>query len=342
MSDIPALRSSDDIRNALKSLPGYDKNARRQAVEREPQLTKPAGALGRLEELSEWLCMWQGGHPPQIDRAAARIFAGNHGVVADGVSAFPAAVTEQMVGNFQAGGAAINQMCKTFAVELAVVPLSLDRPTANFVEAPAMNEDDFIDAFRTGMEAVDGDMDVLCLGEMGIGNTTAAAAIGHALFGGEAEQWTGPGTGVEGEAWQNKVRVVRDGVAKHRVAMTDGIDILRHVGGRETAAMAGAVLAARFLGVPVILDGYVTTAAAMPLQQVAGDALHHCQVGHLSSEPGHIRMVDIMGKRALLNMDMRLGEGTGAVLAVGLLRAAVACHTGMATFAEAAVSNRGA
>ena len=340
MPSPPAIRSNEDIRNALKNLPPYDKEARKNACEREPQLTKPPGALGRLEELAEWLCMWQGRHPPKMDHAEARVFAGNHGVVAEGVSAYPSAVTEQMVANFEAGGAAINQLCKTFDVTLKVVPLELDRPTNNFMTAPAMDEGDFVSAFRVGMETVEDGTDVICLGEMGIGNTTAAAAVGHALFAGSPEQWTGPGTGVEGEAYRNKVRVVSEGVLKHRPQIIDGIDVLSHFGGREMAAMAGAVLAARFRHVPVLLDGYVSTAAAMVLQQVSADALHHCQVGHLSSEPGHIRMVEIMGKRALLEMNMRLGEATGAVLAVGLLKSAVACHTGMATFAEASVSAR--
>jgi len=322
----------------LEHLPGPDLSAGEAAQEREPQLTKPSGSLGRLEELSHWLAQWQGRHPPAIEFARAHVFAGNHGVTAKGVSAFPAEVTHQMVASFEAGGAAINQLCRTFDVELAVDALDLDRPTADFTEAPAMSEEECVDAIRRGISVVEPGVDVLCLGEMGIGNTTSAAAICHALYGGDATDWTGPGTGVKGEAMENKIRAVSDAVALH--APVEGLDVMRCLGGRELAAVAGAVIAARLLKVPVLLDGYVSTAAAATLEAMHPGALDHCRVGHASTEPGHLKLLNNISQRPLLEMGMRLGEASGAALAVGLLKAACACHGGMATFAEAGVTDK--
>jgi len=334
------LSSLNDIRHLLATLPGADEKARDAARMREPQLTKPMGSLGRLEQVSEWLATWQGTHPPKLKTPRARVFAGNHGVVARGVSAFPAEVTQQMVYNFEAGGAAINQLCKTFGIELKVIALELDRPTADFTDGPAMSEFDCLAAIKSGMEAVPDDTDILCLGEMGIGNTTSAAAICHALFDGTSEDWTGAGTGVEGAAMATKIAVVGDGVARHKPDIKDGLDALRCLGGRELAAIAGAVIAARLKRVPVLLDGYISTAAAATLEATLDGALDHCLVSHASVEPGHQRLLNAIGQRPLLEMDMRLGEASGAALAIGIVKGAVACHNGMATFAEAGVSDR--
>ena len=338
MNNIPSIESLDDVRALLSSLPGPNDKSLNRAEEREPQLTKPPGSLGRLEDLSHWLAAWQGRHPPSMDKARAHVFAGNHGVTDRGVSAYPAAVTEQMVGNFHAGGAAINQLCKAFDIRLSVDALELDSPTADFTEQPAMSEDETVAAMAHGMAVVEAGTDVLCLGEMGIGNTTSAAAICHALYGGEAADWTGPGTGVEGEAMTLKIQAVGDAVKRHDGK--DGLDVLMSLGGRELAAIAGAVIAARLNAVPVLLDGYVCTAAASVLEATVAGSLDHCQIGHVSSEPGHGRLLDQLGRRALINFEMRLGEASGAALAVGLLKAATACHNGMATFAEAGVSDK--
>ncbi len=328
-----------DIAALLAALPAADAAAYGRWAAREPQLTKPPGALGRLEEIGAWLCAWQGGHPPRAERIAARIFAGNHGVAAQGVSAFPPAVTVQMVENFRRGGAAVNQLCATFGVDLDVVALELDQPTADFTQGPAMTEAEFVRAFAAGMESVPAGIDLLCIGEMGIGNTTPAAAIACALFEGDAAFWTGKGTGVEGSALANKIRVVDQGAA--RMQSQPPLEILRCLGGRELAAMAGAVVAARYRRIPVLLDGYVCCAAVAPLAAARPRALDHCLVAHVSAEPGHQRLLDALDLRPLLNLSMRLGEGSGAVLAVGLVKAAVACHTGMATFAEAGVAEKG-
>jgi len=337
---LPALEIMDDIRGVLDTLPGPDVAARAAAREREPTLTKPPGALGRLEDLAEWLAAWQGRHPPGMATVRARLFAGNHGVVAQGVSAYPAEVTAQMVANFEAGGAAVNQLCQTMGVELAVDALALERPTGDITVGPAMDESQFMDAFRFGFGSVPDGTDLLALGEMGIGNTTSAAAICHQLHGGRAADWTGPGTGVAGSALEAKIKAVERAVRDNGTEAMDPLDALRRLGGRELAAIAGAVLGARLRRVPVLLDGFVCLAAAAPLAAQAPGTLDHCQAAHVSAEPGHRRLLDALGMTPLLDLGMRLGEGSGAVLAVALVRAAAQCHAGMATFADAGVSGR--
>ncbi len=332
--------SLEEIRDILRNLPGPDDEAAAQAANREGQLTKPPGALARLEELSAWMCRWQGRHPPRLERPRVAVFAGNHGVAAQGVSAFPAEVTVQMVANFRAGGAAINQLCRTFDAELQVYEMGLEEPTADFTRGPAMGDAECAGAMAYGMLAVQDGIDVICLGEMGIANTTSAAALCHALFGGAAADWTGPGTGVQGDALSKKTRVVAQAVALHVEAKDDPLEIMRRLGGRELAAITGAVIAARMGRVPVLLDGYATTAAAAILHRIDPQLIDHCVVAHCSAEPGHIRLCQAIGKEPLLNLGMRLGEASGAALALGLLRAAVNCHIGMATFAEAGVSDK--
>lgn len=345
MTPPPTIQGLDDMIEALKTLPGPDAEAAEAWAAREQRLTKPPGSLGRLEEICLWLCEWQGRHPPSLGAARVQVFAANHGIAAKGVSAYPADVTGQMVANFEAGGAAINQLCQAFGVGFAVDALALDRPTEDFTQAPAMTEAECVDSFVFGMGAVTDGIDVLCLGEMGIGNTTSAAALALALYGGtggDAADWTGAGTGVSGKTLANKTKIVNEAVQFHRSRPGGPLGVpvqaLCCLGGREMAAIAGAVLAARYRQVPVLLDGYVATTAAAVLDAQHPGALDHCQVGHVSGEPGHRRLLEKLGKTALLDLDMRLGEATGAVLAVGILRAAVACHTGMATFEEAAVN----
>jgi nicotinate-nucleotide--dimethylbenzimidazole phosphoribosyltransferase len=331
----------EEIRSLLRELPGPDLAAGTAAAEREAQLTKPAGALGRLEELTGWLATWQGRHPPKLDRPRTCVFAGNHGVARRGVSAFPPEVTAQMVQNFVSGGAAVNQLCKAVDADLRVYEMALEQPTADFTQVPAMSEEECARAMAYGMMAVEPGLDLLCLGEMGIANTTSAAALCLALFGGEASDWTGPGTGVSGTALSNKTKVVAEGVARHKAALTDPLEVLRHVGGHELAAIAGAVLAARVARIPVVLDGFVCTAAAAVIHALDRHALDHCIVAHVSAEPGHRRLLAKIGKTALIDFGMRLGEASGATLAVAILKAALVCHTGMATFAEAGVSGKG-
>lgn len=327
-----------EFEELLADLPGPDAVAQAQAVDRNGQLTKPPGALGRLEDLAQWYCGWRGNPRATIAAPQVIVFAGNHGVTAQGVSAFPPEVTAQMVLNFQAGGAAVNQLAKAVGARMDVYPLELDVPTADFTQGPAMGEAEFLAALGTGWTAVDPEADLLVVGEMGIGNTTSAAAIALALYGGSADQWTGGGTGVEGEALTRKADVVARGVAANS-AVKGGLEVLRCLGGRELAAMAGAIARARRLRVPVILDGFICTAAAACLETAQRGTLDHAVAGHLSAEGGHGDLLTRLGKTPVLSLGMRLGEGSGAALAIGIVKGALACHSGMATFAEAGVSD---
>ena len=336
---MPAFASLAAFQTVLDELPNIDEGAEQGASVRNSQLTKPLGALGRLETLAIWYAGWRGVVRPSLTRPQVLIFAGNHGITAQGVSAFPAEVTAQMVANFQAGGAAINQLSAVFGARLDVHPLSLERPTADFSKGPAMTEADCVAALQVGWDAVDSDADLLVTGEMGIGNTTSAAALALALYGGEAADWVGRGTGVDAAGVAHKCRVVQAGLAANPQARGDGLQALRCLGGRELAAMAGAIARARQARIPVVLDGFISCAAAACLQQVRSDALDHTVAGHLSAEGGHSRLLDQMGKAPLLSLGMRLGEGSGGALAIAVVQAAVACLSGMATFAEAGVSD---
>jgi nicotinate-nucleotide--dimethylbenzimidazole phosphoribosyltransferase len=329
--------SLEEFAELVAQAPAADAGAAAAAQDRNGQLTKPPGALGRLEELAIWYAGWRGTPRPALAAPQVLVFAANHGVTAQGVSAFPPEVTAQMVQNFQRGGAAINQLARAFGARMDVHALELDRPTADFTTAPAMDAAGVVAALSAGWAAVDADADVLICGEMGIGNTTSAAALALALFGGTAQDWGGRGTGVDDAGLANKARVVTAGVALHGGA--GALDSLRCLGGRELAAMAGAIARARALRIPVILDGFICTAAAACLERTRAGALDHCVAGLVSAEPGHARLLRALDMAPLLSLDMRLGEGSGAAVALGVLKAAVACHSGMATFAEAGVSD---
>jgi len=333
-------RSFADVRALLYHLPAPDTAAAATAAAREAVLTKPAGSLGRLEGLVAWLAAWQGRHPPATRRLRIALFAGNHGVVARGVSAFPPEVTTQMVANFERGGAAINQLARAAGAELRVDAIELDRPTEDFTAGPAMTEAECVAALARGMAAVEPGLDLLMVGEMGIGNTTTAAALAFALFGGAAADWAGRGTGVDDAGLARKVAVLGAARTHHGYALDDPLEALRRVGGRELAAIAGAVLAARLARVPVLLDGYVTSAAAAVLARACPGSLDHCRLGHRSAELGHRRLAEALGLEPILDLGMRLGEGSGAALAALIVKAAVATHAGMATFAETGVSDR--
>lgn len=327
-----------DFEAALVEAIAPDERAMIRARERQAQLTKPAGSLGRLEDIAIFFAGWQARDIPRIDRGRAVIFAGNHGVTARGVSAFPAAVTAQMVGNFRVGGAAINALAGAAGLDLRIVALDLDRPTADFTTAPAMTEAECLAALSAGADCVDDQLDLLVAGEMGIGNSTAAAALCARSLGGDGASWVGPGTGVDDAGIRRKIDVVDSALAFHRTAPVTAFETLRRVGGREIAAIAGAVLRARRLRVPVLLDGFISCAAIAPLAAAMPQVTSHCLAGHCSAEPGHARLLQVLGLDPLLRLDMRLGEGSGAAVAANIIRSALAAHGQMATFAEAAVS----
>ncbi len=326
------------FRAILAAQPGADAGLRSAAADHNMQLTKPPGALGRLEDLALWYRSWRGGENAEISAPQVIVFAGNHGVAARGVSAFPAEVTAQMVMNFEQGGAAINQIARVTGARLDVVALDLDRPTQDFTQGPAMTETDCVAALLAGWNAVSTDADLLVVGEMGIANTTAAAALACAILGGTAADWTGRGTGVDDAGLALKTKVVAEGVALHG-GQGDALEMLRRLGGREIAAMAGAMARARTLRVPVILDGFICCAAALTLARTQSGALDHAVAGHLSVEGAHGRLLEALEKEPLLQLGLRLGEASGAALAIGVLKAAMACHASMATFAQAGVSD---
>ncbi len=328
----------DALRATCLDLPVGDSNASDQVRARQAELTKPAGSLGRLEDLAAFLAIWQRRAMPRLDRVDILVFAGNHGVTDQGVSPFPPEVTAQMVGNFDHGGAAINQLAGVAGARLRVIPLALENPTGDFTLGAAMDEAAFLEAVNAGYAAVEPETDLLCLGEMGIGNTTVAAAVAAALFGGTGAEWAGRGTGIDDAGLTRKAAAIDAGLARH--PSRDALVIAANLGGRELAAILGATLAARHYGVPVLLDGFVSTAAAAPLACLAPGGLDHAIVAHVSAEAGHRRLAEKLGQVPLLDLGMWLGEASGAAVAILILRAALACHRGMATFAEAAVSGR--
>ena len=333
--------SLDDISSFCRDLPEGDATAADAALQRQQALTKPPGSLGRLEELAIWLARWQGREIPHLERVTIAVFAGNHGVAARGVSAYPQAVTEQMVANFAGGGAAINQIAGLTGAELKTVPIELDRPTRDFTVAAAMDVDEFLSAVSVGYRTVPVDSDLLAVGEMGIANTTTAAMLCAALLGGGAARWVGRGTGVDDAGLDRKRAAIEAGLDRHRAILQNPLDVAAALGGRELAAIAGAVLAARRHQIPVLLDGFVATAAILPLVRLEPGILDHCRAGHVSAEFGHRALLRELGLEPLLDLNMRLGEASGAGVAILLLRAALACHAGMATFSEAGVSGAG-
>ena len=330
----------DDLAAACRALPTGDETAAAAVRARQNQLTKPPGSLGQLEDLVAWLARWQSREMPRLEQVEVLVFAGNHGVVAQGVSPYPPEVTTQMVANFSYGGAAINQLARNAGAALRVVPLDLHRPTRDLSTEPAMDEADFLAAVGTGFASVPAEADLIALGEMGIGNTTPAAALAAAIFGGGGERWAGRGTGLDDAGLARKRAVIDAAMARHAAVLADPLRAAMALGGRELAAILGATLAARMHNIPVLLDGFVCTAAAAPLASAAPGGLDHTRIAHCSAEAGHRALVAALGQTPLLDLGMRLGEASGAALAIPILRAALACHTGMATFAEAGVRDR--
>lgn len=342
MSDHAASAATpfDDFRDLVNLAHGPDLDAVAAVKARDRFLTKPPGSLGRLEALVEWLAAWQGKAKPAVNKPLVAIFAANHGVAAKGVSAYPAEVTKQMVANFAGGGAAINQLCVAYDLGLKVFELALDYPTPDISEGPAFDEAGCAATMAYGMESLVSQPDLLCIGEMGIANTTVAAAVYMGLFGGDVSDWVGPGTGVSGSTLAHKADVIAKAVALNAGHLDDGFEVLRRLGGREIAAMAGAIIGARHQKIPVVIDGFVATAAAAVVYSINPSGIDHCLFGHVSAETAHARALAIMGKTALLDLGMRLGEGSGAAIAASIVRAAAATHAGMATFGEAGVSDK--
>jgi len=322
------------LRESVTHLPTRDEDAYRAVAERAADILRPSGALARLDDVAAWAAGWQRTSTPAVRHPSALIFAGDHGVTAAGVSKYPADVTSAMLAAYRAGKSTITAFAAIAGASVEAIDVGVGRPTADIRYEAAMSPARFEESVAAGRDAVDRlDADLLVLGEMGIGNTTAAAAVAAALGGGEVAAWVGRGTGIDDEGLSRKREAVREAVTRI-VGVLDPFEVLREVGGTELVAMAAAIIAARLRQLPVLIDGYVVTAAAMALAAASPDALDHCLVGHCSAEPGHRRLLERLGKQPLLDLDMRLGEGSGAMAAVPLVAMACAGITDVPTFGE--------
>lgn len=353
-------RVTDVLARALARIQPLDAEAIADAEARQAQLTKPAGALGVLEDVSIRLAGIQRTCPPTAPaQPAVAVFAGDHGVLAQGVTPWPQEVTVGMVENFRAGGAAVNVLARSMGASVTVVDIGVATPvaaddivldrnvrrgTADLGAGPAMTRDDALQALAVGIEIadrlVDAGADLLLTGDMGIGNTTPSAALIVALTGTAAEVVTGRGTGIDDETLARKTEVVE--AAARRTTGLDPVDVLAEVGGLEHAGLAGFVIGAAARGVPVLLDGVIAGAAALVAQALAPTAIDYCFAGHRSVEPGHVAALQQLGLRPLVDLDLRLGEGSGAVLAVPLVQAAARILAEMATFDSAGVAHKDA
>lgn len=336
-----------------------NESTRLQALARQGRLTKPPGALGQMESVAVQLAAMQGAEQPQVERVQISIFAADHGIAAEGVSAFPQAVTGEMVKNFARGGAAISVLAKHLDARLEVVNLgAVNDPgewpsvvreviapsTANFAVEPAMTAAQRAAAMQAGRDSVlRARQDAVQLyigGEMGIANTTSATAIACALLQQSPQLLAGPGTGLDSHGVAHKAEVIGRALALHKLDHGDALEILRCVGGFEIAALTGAYLTAAQHGIPVLADGFITTVAALIAVRLNPEVRNWLLFSHTSAEPGHSRVLAALNAEPLLQLGMRLGEGSGAAVALPLLRLACALHNGMATFAEAAVSEK--
>jgi nicotinate-nucleotide--dimethylbenzimidazole phosphoribosyltransferase len=322
------------LHDRLAGLPSCHADARDAVQARAAEILRPSGALAWLDETAAWIAGWHGTERPVIERPAGVIFAADHGVAQANVSAYPSDVTASMLKAYNNGQATINAFARAAGAELVAVDVGVGDPTGDIRTESAMSPERFDAVVQTAIDTIDAlDCDLLVLGEMGIGNTTASAAIAASLAGGEAASWVGRGTGVDDDGLERKREAVK--MAQRRIAgITDPIEILREVGGAELAAIAAATVAARHRSIPVVLDGYITAASVLPLALIDPSALDHCIVGHCSAEPGHRKLLERLGKRPLLDLDMRLGEGSGAMAAVPLIRMACAGITEVPTFSE--------
>lgn len=334
-----------------------DTAALEQAAQRQTQLTKPLGSLGQLETLAIRLAGMQGTVKPCVDAVQISIFAGDHGVAAEGISRFPQSVTAEMVKNFAQGGAAISVLARSINARLEVINLGtvqelepmpgvvdvrLGPGTANFVQAPAMDTHQLARAMNAGRHSAErarlAGMQLYLAGEMGIGNTTAAAALACALLQQPPQALAGPGTGLDAPGVAHKVQVLQRALAHHDGHLEDPVECLRRLGGFEIAAMSGAYLACAQMGLPTLIDGFISTAAALVTARICPQATQWMLFAHTSAEPGHQHILQALNAEPLLNLGMRLGEASGAAVAVPLLRLACALQGQMATFAEASVA----
>jgi nicotinate-nucleotide--dimethylbenzimidazole phosphoribosyltransferase len=353
------MTDEEMIASTIGRIPVPSKDAEFRAWERLESLTKPPGSLGRLEDAAAWVATLQDGVRPSVPRKAIVLMAADHGVTAEGVSPYPQEVTAQMVANFVHGGAAINQLARHAGATLTLIDMGVATPlpvregfvsariaegTANMRRGPAMTREHAALAVRVGIEtaralAEDG-VDLIGTGEMGIGNTTSAAAIAAVLCGVAPSEVVGPGTGLDAPGIRHKTHVIEKSIEVNAPNAADGLDVLSKVGGFEIAGLAGVVIGAASAGIPVIVDGFISSAAALAALRMAPAAAPWMSASHRSPEPGHGILLKALGLTPVLELDMRLGEGTGAALAMEIIDAACAMMSGMATFGEAGVTDR--
>lgn len=321
----------DDFRQLIGNLPHGDRAKGEAVRDVFARSEKPSGSLGRVEDLAAWLAEWSGKAPPIVLRPQVAVFAGNHGVaVARSISPRPVEATARKVELCAAGGAAINQICIANDIGLKVFDLALHLPTADFTIEPALDERGCAATMAFGMEAIAGGTDLMCIGDMGVGNSTVAAALSAAVCGGKGKDWVGEGSGADGAMQARKAEAVDAALKLHAAHLSDPLEVLRRLGGREFAAIAGAILAARMERIPVILDGYATTAAAAILHTANPTALDHCLLAQITTEPGHARLVDELGLEPLFDFNMAHGEAAGAALAAGVVKASAMVASGLA------------
>ena len=297
-------------------------------------ILRPPGALARLDEIASWLAGWQGTPSPMVAKPHGLIFAADHGVTAEGVSAFPSEVTGAMLAAFQASKASVSALASVAGAEVSAIDVGVGKPTGNIRHEPALAPERFVEVFEMGRRAVrELDTDLLILGEMGIGNTTPAAAVTATVFDEDPAEFVGRGTGIDDEQYANKVAVVTEAVSRLEAGVSQ-LELLRQVGGSELVAIAGALVEARMSRTPVLLDGYIATSPALVLAAIDPDLVAHCRAGHCSAEPGHRRGLDSLGLTPLLTLDMALGEASGAMAAVPLVKMACALVNDVPTFDE--------
>jgi nicotinate-nucleotide--dimethylbenzimidazole phosphoribosyltransferase len=323
------------LHDAMKRLPQPDADAAAAVRARADDILRPSGALARLDDVAVHMAAWQRTTTPRVARPAALVFAGDHGVAEHGgVSAYPTAVTAAMLAACRQGKATICALARSVGATLETVDVGVGHPTGDIRFEAALTPERFERVVAQAVAAVDAlDTDLLVLGEIGIGNTTAAAALAGALLGGEPATWVGRGTGVDDAGLERKRAAVAAAINRTS-ELDDPFEVMREAGGAELTAMAAAAVAARLRSIPVVLDGYVVTSAVLPLHVAAPGALDHCIVGHCSSERGHRQVLEAISKPALLDLGMRLGEGSGAMVAVPIVRAACDAVVEVATFAE--------
>ncbi len=333
------LSPLQQLQAAVAAVPGPDDASLAAVTDRASSVVRPAGAFARLDDVAIWLGGWQRRPDPLVRRPAVVIFGGDHGVAARGVSAYPTEVTAAMAGAIAGGVATSSVLADANGAILTFVDVGIGEPTNDFTVEDAMSPERFAASWNAGRDAIaELDTDLLILGELGIGNTTAAAAVAAGLYGGSARDWVGRGTGVDDEGLERKRQTVDAGLARFANEAPAPLDVLRRVGGTELVAMAGAATEARRRSIPVLLDGFIATAAMATIERAMPGALDHALAGHCSTEPGHRRLLDALGKRPLLDLDLRLGEASGALVALSIVASAAASVTNVATFAEAEVA----